>query len=599
MRREYRHRILLLWMSILGLVLLTACTKDDDGDKSLPMVKAQFNFSLPMRSASAQTRMSGDVVQEDGSQDHFRGLTDVNLFCYKEAPTQTTTKIGGIIDISSSDSEETTDVTTDYSMCQEINIPVTTKYFGFYARANDSPTTHQDKMKYGIVETVGMTKGRYQDNSSIRFRPVSICTSDAPLGGDSRGLALLALLNDLMSTTVNVAAPNDKWSTANNLYLNEAYKRMTQLKALSSNHVQLMLAAVNRMMYQLIEPDELLIPDDQGRKLAQAIVSKIASVCTAVPAADAATIELIDDYQNFPTNIGLPEGAARIEWNAEQGKFVVPDSHTYGSAINISKLTDYAYPMNLQYQVLSTILASDNLVIQSGSHYTNWENMLETGYAGARDHVEESTQSIAMVDQVQYAVGRMVLKTRISTDAVSDANNQYVDTDDGFTLKGYIIGGQREVDFDFKPVEGSDTYAIYDSYLSNGTSQEVAKGTFKNLDYILGLGTNSNQKINIALELVNDCADFQGADGVIAHGATFYLMAELDPNPNNDESAVLNKIFDRDYYTTVYLTITSLAKATYGLPNLDVPHPTLGVSVNLSWEEGLWFDDVVLSRYAE
>ena len=103
----------------------------------------------------------------------------------------------------------------------------------------------------------------------------------------------------------------------------------------------------------------------------------------------------------------------------------------------------------------------------------------------------------------------------------------------------------------------------------------------------------------MALELVNDCADFQGADGVIAHGATFYLMATLDPNPTNDASAVLNKIFDRDYYTTVYLTITSLAKATYGLPNLDVPHPTLGVSVNLSWEEGLWFDDVVLSRYAE
>ena len=40
--------------------------------------------------------------------------------------------------------------------------------------------------------------------------------------------------------------------------------------------------------------------------------------------------------------------------------------------------------------------------------------------------------------------------------------------------------------------------------------------------------------------------------------------------------------------------LKGLATATYGMPRLDVPKPTLGLSVNLSWGDGLWFDDVIL-----
>ena len=586
-------------MCLLGLILLAACSHDDDGDKPLELVKTQFNFSLPFKSAKlmARTRMDGTVVQNGGKEEDFRGMDDVRLLCYStgsEVPSIDDSKIGNIIEIQTDGNDVITDATEDdMSVCQEISIPVSTSYFGFYARAADAPTTHEEKMKYGVIETVGLGRKSYEDNSSVRFKPVPICTSDAPFGGSAVGQALLDMLNDLMSTTVSVAAPNDKWSTTEDIYLSEAYLRMTQLQALSSEHVQIMLAAINKIVnYEPPYPY-----DNKAVELGAAITAKIASYCTTVPTAEAATIELKETYQGFPGDIHLPAGAARIKWDAEQGKFVVPDSHAYGPNITVASLNDYVYPMNLQYQIFSDILASDNLVVNSEEdpgttqQYENWDDLIDKGYSGAAKEVRKTTQSVAMVKQVEYAVGRMALEVRISGDPVYDAKQKSVNVSNGFTLTGFVVGGQREVDYNFQPITGSKTYAIYDSYMT-GSPQPVKRHDWTDPSYILGMATEGDQKVNLALELVNLCDDFQGADGVIAHGTTFYLVAQLDPA--QDTSSSLNKVFDRDYATQVRLTIKSLASATYGLPNLDIPILSMGVSVNLTWEEGLWYEEVPL-----
>jgi hypothetical protein len=68
----------------------------------------------------------------------------------------------------------------------------------------------------------------------------------------------------------------------------------------------------------------------------------------------------------------------------------------------------------------------------------------------------------------------------------------------------------------------------------------------------------------------------------------------MNPQEGEGHSETLNQIFCKDHYTTVNITIKSLANATYGLPNLDIPRPTLGLSVNLGWGEGLFFDDTEL-----
>jgi hypothetical protein len=310
-----------------------------------------------------------------------------------------------------------------------------------------------------------------------------------------------------------------------------------------------MLAKVYKVVSQTPE-------GEPGRQLADAIKAKIASVCTTAPTPTSTMVLLQEAYQNFPTDIHLPMGAARIAWDETQKKFIVPDVQAYGKQMDIMSMNDYCYPMNLQYQVLSDIVASNTEVvlpvIEEGSTLPDqWQKLIDELYSGASKVVQPNTKSVAMKQQVNYAVGKLALKTRIATsDNMYDANGKLVDVSKGFTLKGYIIGGQREVDYNFQPVEGSPEYAIYDIGL-NGGPQHVQRHVYTDENFVLGLGTSPDKIIQVALELVNDGDDFQGADGVIVHGATFYLVANLSPKEGqNYTSGTIDQVFCRDRATT-------------------------------------------------
>ena len=685
MRKEMRHRKW-MWVGMVMLALMVACSPADDavskgtGTEDVPTVNAMFTFSFPSSIVTRHkktTRMTGEIVQEGAEAESFRGIDDVHMLCFDQYPTESSKKLGKEIELKTNEEtelDETAD--TDYSMAQEIRVPVGTSHFAFYARAADAPKTHEQKMHYGIIEAVGISANTYTDNSSIRFRPVPICPSIEPLGGSEKGKALLQLLNDLVNITGPEAAPNDKWATVGHLYLNEAYQQLTSLRTLSSFNVQLMLGYINQLAH-------MESVDGQGDQLAAKIVEKIASCCVqpteeeqeeaeaSDTPEDYAKITLLDQYQGFPDDIHLPAGAARIVWDEEEGRFRPPYGQDYGKGLVVESLNDYAYPMNLQYQVFSDILASDSLVLlekkteedpenpstepsdepgagdepsaggdePSGDDPSagddpseepaepaakTWNEMIDSLYTDAQPVVSPSTQSVAMVKQVQYAVGRLALRARIDRSATMyDAKGKTVEVKNGFTLKGYIVGGQREVDYDFQPVETSRFYAIYDTDLNEGTT-DIKRRSWSNDDhfnYILGLGTVPDQPIYLALELVNNCEAFQGADGVIAHGATFYLVGAMVPSEGDGYNAgSLDQIFNKDFATEVSLTIkggwpdkdgdgvpdpdlddegnpkplTGLATATYGMPDMQVPHPTVGVSVDLSWGEGLFFDDVEL-----
>ena len=608
-------------MAVLISLVLQGCSKEDAGgiDDSVETVNVRFVFSmLPQQTKKAKTRMSSDVVQQTGMD---RGIDDARMLCYKGYPTASSTKIGEMIEFKNHEDDIISSDTTssEVSEFRQVGVPVGTTHFGFYGTASGYSITHEDRMKYGVIEVEGLSRTSYHGNSGIRFKPVQICKSEADFGGSTAGAKLLALLNELMTVTSNEAAPNDRWETADDIYLSDSYKSIIELKTLSSHHVALMLAAVNKVVSHTPE-------GSPGRQLADAIKTKIASVCATAPTETSMTADLKEEYLGFPADIHLPVGAARITWDATQKKFIVPDVQAYGKQFDILSLNDYCYPMNLQYQVLSDIVASDSIVsMPTSSEETalseKWKNLIDSLYKGASTVVQQSTQSVAMKQQVNYAVGKLALKTRIATsDNMYDAKGKLVDVSNGFTLKGYIIGGQREVDYNFQPVAGSKEYAIYDTDL-NGGAQQVKRHYFTEENFILGLGTSSDKDIQIALELVNNGNDFQGADGVIMHGATFYLVANLAPKEGqNYISGSIDQVFCRDKATTVALTIEGgypdtdgdgkpdpglddygrvkplkgLATATYGMPRLDVPKPTLGLSVNLSWGDGLWFDDVIL-----
>ena len=618
------NRKIIIGMAMLLSLMLLGCAKEDSSseggnDAKVETVNVKFVFSkLPHQSQKASTRMTSDVVQETGLD---RGIEDVRVLCYNSYPTATSTKIGEMIEFNNHQDEiiASDSTGTEISEFREVGVPVGTTHFGFYGTATGSYNTHEGRMKYGVIEVAGLSKSSYQGNSGIRFKPVQICTSTADFGGSEVGPRLLTLLNELIAIPGTEPAPDDQWATAGSIYLNEAYQRLIELKTLSSQHVALILARVNRVVNQVPE-------GEPGRLLADAIMTKIASACETLPTDNTTMLDLKDTYQGFPADIHLPMGAARIAWDATTKQFFVPDVQQYGKQFDIQSMTDYCYPMNLQYQVLSDIVASDSLVTMPStgdetSVAEKWKNLIDSLYSGASSRVQNSTKSVAMKQQVNYAVGKMKLRTRIaSSDNMYDANGKLVDVSAGFTLKGYIIGGQREVDYNFQPVADSKEFAIYDCDL-NGGAQPVKRHVWTEENFVLGLGTASNKDIQVALELENNGSDFQGADGLIVHGATFYLVANLAPKEGQNYSAgSIDQVFSRDKATTVSLTIEGgyrdidgdgkpdpglddygrpnklkgLATATYGLPNLVEPKPTLGLSVNLSWEEGLWYEEIIL-----
>lgn len=618
------------WMSLVISLMLLGCAKDgtggaNGGDQQVEVVNVRFAFSMvpQHRSHKATTRMDSAIVNPTTLGD---GLEDARMLCFNGAPTANSKKIGEMIEFKnledeliSSDTISGENTSTEVSEFRQVGVPVGTTHFGFYGNAPAPSSTHEDRMKNGIIEVVGLSKSTYQGNSGVRFKPVQICKSAADFGGSAAGAKLLDLLNELMAVTSTEAAPYDRWETVEEINLYDAYHRLIELKTLSSQHVALMLAKVYMVVSQTPE-------GEPGRLLADAIKAKIASVCTTAPTPTSTMVDLKQEYQNFPNDIHLPMGAARIEWDDTQKKFFVPDVQAYGKQLDIASMNDYCYPMNLQYQVLSDILASDTEVampaIEGGSTLSEqWQELIDDLYSGASTMVEKNTKSVAMKQQVNYAVGKLALKTRIaSSDNMYDAKGKLVNVTNGFTLKGYIIGGQREVDYNFQPVAGSKEYAIYDTGL-NGGPQEVKRHVFTKENFVLGLGTSADKDIQVALELVNNGDDFQGADGVIVHGATFYLVANLIPKEGqNYTSGSIDQVFSRDKATTVALTIEGgypdtdgdgkpetgkdeygrpnplkgLATATYGLPNLEIPKPTVGLSVNLSWEDGLWYEEIIL-----
>ena len=602
----------------------------------VPTVLVKLTMALPQRivgtnSKNVPTRMTEDVVQEGQDAASFRGIDDVHMFCFTSYPTQTSDKTGSIIRLNALANDAIDETSEeDFTVNHNVLIPVGTTHFTFYGRAADAPQTHEERMHYGTMEVVGLSTATYNGNSGVRFRPVPICNSTESCGGSAKGQALLALLNDLIATQSNDPAPDNRWSTSGYIYLQESYKAISALKALSSFSVQYVLGEVWIILNKMK-------PGMPGYELATMLIQKIENSCATAPAPSDEQIVLQDTYQGFPADLHLPAGAARVTYNSGTGRFEEPAVQAYGKKLDIASTSDYVYPMNLQYQVISELVASDSLVLDeylesvareqagqgtngdnnpdgsSTGSYQGWRQLIDDIYADASPVVTPTTQSVAMVQQLQYAVGKLSLRASLESGTLYDANGKEVDVTNGFTLKGYIVGGQREVDYDFQPVEGSREYAIYDTDI-NGGPQLLKQSHWTPENYILGLSTPHDGNVYLAMELENNGEAFQGADGVIVHGATFYLVASMVPSEGTNYSAgYLDQIFRKDHSTTVSLKVmngwpdknndgvpdpdldeygnpkppTGLATATYGLPDITVPHSEFGFSVNLSWREGM------------
>ena len=586
-----RNRFLVM-MSIVGLSLsamFTACSSGRDAEDSTNVVyneegKAgvmpEFVISLP-RNVVGGTRMEGDIVQKLETSEQFRGIDNIRLIPFSGVPGSASTKLADIISLSSINALEKPG-SVNYKVYADQFVPIGTKYFLFYGKAVDNYvdeplTSMNDKFKYGVLKYNGLTESEFSTASSVNFSLEQINASLEQQQDNAVGRAIIQLMSRLANVTVSGDAPENAWSTTTHTVLAALYKNFIGTTVYSSNCLALML---DKIYFGLDHVEST----DPARPLANKIRSMIQEACVSGYEPIANTpVKLISDYSGYPANIGLPDGAARCRWNATglQANMFVDMTANYTLGFKV-KPTDYCYPAALWYHVSTPVRTSTKIESGNYSDQTSWDNVINTVYDETNNEVLTGTRSVALVDPVQYAVGR--LDTRIQMESggtIYDGDGQAVDFGDGYTLKGLLLGGQNSVNYAFEST-GNENFCIYDRVMaaSNLTFKPGAPTTTPN--HTLALETKTNQKIFAALELVNNGQAFKGADGIIPAGGIFYMTVSLDPTTaGNYDPNKLNKIIMKDHKTKLTVNIkkgsTKPDRNGDGVPDVYIFDPTTGL----------------------
>lgn len=356
------------------------------------------------------------------------------------------------------------------------------------------------------------------------------------------------------------------------------------------------------------------------------------------------------DMGKFPEQFELPQGSTHIKFNDDKKTFYyVTDYNSSAVGGGTFTVDDYYYPAELCYFGNSPLRVSDTEHVVS--HYpesvSKWNSEDATSWSSdwSVGHVQSSTRSVAMKNDINY--GTSLLKTTISYGAatlmdnnaaiqlrdygVTEANKEIAVTSTSFKLVGVIVGDQwPKVGWDFLPKTTPSTgYRkgyIYDNQIqgnggipTTGTSTPTYTLVFDNYqDMTETDATNKQSKVYVALEFENNTGmDFFGKDNLIANGSHFYLIGELDPSSktapdkpayhalppytfagsySGDATKTVPRVFIQDHMTTANFKIgvNSLKYAYLTVPDLRSSSVTLGLSVDLKWETGIVFDDILL-----
>ena len=602
LRLKYRPYVSAI--ALTGAVSFSACSSGDEivnnpnFNPADNTVKTEFAISLPNNVVGA-TRQTGSIVQLSEDLGGFRGMDDIKLLPFNiSSVSGSSVKYGSIISL---DKIETGGLgaKNNTKVYSNTTIPVGTTHFLFYGKAIE---TVQNNFINGALNVAGLTENDFTTVNGISFSPKQIVSSETAYAGSEKGQSLVILLNTVAEAK---DASGNKWSASTNTILNEAYTNLKRLTSGSTICVQAALEDLYNMLENL--PSGTSTADVDMATAVKSAITTGESGRTNVYDAGTKTLTLNSFYTEnggYPSDVNLPDGAARITTNTE-GKFVAAYEMNYGG-LNVPHLTDYVYPANLQYFVSSGLRVSEE--IQSGKYpERTWTECLNL-YGDRNGTVTSSTQSIAIQNSIEYGVGRLDLQVKLADDPSTatfyDSKGEAITIPTtGFKLTGVLIGNQKAVNWDFTQNETAHSYTIYDKVMNTDiyAKDMNASGT----NYTLCLQTKDDESVYVALEFSNEGGqEFKGADGVIPVGGKFYLTGELkvsssDTNYGTGVSQT-KSVFKQDFKTTAVFTISKgsdnpggsdygngFGKATNGLPDLGTPQVELGLSVDLSWKPGL------------
>lgn len=530
---------------LAGATGFYSCSNDDIVDQGTvnptfdgESVKTQFAINIP---AGKSTRLGQDIVQGQ-EQPLFRGMENIKLIPFKTTPADggvglTPISLGAIL-------TDELGAGTNAKVYYDVPIEIDVNNFLFYgeAKVDNGGSKENGSLKATISETV----------NNIKFELEQI-SKDAT--SNSQATTLINALNSV----AGVQDGSGKLWSASTSDLKKYYNTLLRLKAGSATSIRLALTDLKEGINKVTATGE--------EDLKAAIITAI----------DQALSDITD--VTYPRNINLPDGAAQVQWVTDRFEYI--NSKNVGT-LSYTAMENFVYPTSLYYWVNTPIKCSNEA--QADNYTTDWNACLGLYDDGAS--VTSSTLSVALEKSIQYAVGRMDIAARFNAANVSDnlGATVNVNNEGGINLKGILIGGQKNLKWDFNtPVTEPDVeYTVYDAAI---TSTPITEASISAVQaYSLALQSAQGTEVRFALELENNTGvAFTGKEGIVPNGSRFYLVGKLTPVSGTAD----NRVFYQDYITYAKVTINSLENAYNCIPDLKNPKLELGLSVDLTWEKGL------------
>lgn len=369
-----------------------------------------------------------------------------------------------------------------------------------------------------------------------------------------------------------------------------------------------------------------------------------------------------EEMRKFPRCYGLPLGAAQLAYQVPtavteppvDGGEVVKEGSTvisqfvyhYTNQPFVTDMTNttpsfepthYVYPAELGYFVNSPLRVNDtaidgnNLDTLFPNGTANWDNTSNWTGGWSQGAVTSSTNSIAVVKNINYGVAMLKTTVTAGTATTLPDNRDVLKVNEsaqniavsGLKLTGILIGGQSQsVDWQYLPKGTDNTYVVYDNAVGefNATSKSYGgiqlNGTDANYTIVFDNYTTetTQHSVRFALEFLNDGEqDFWGKDNLIRKGGTFYLQGEMKLgdasgsvtwdanyqvpplNQSTGASTQTDRVFIQDHMTVANITLgpNALKQAVVTVPDLRTSETSLGLSVDLSWQNGLTFSPII------
>lgn len=598
----------MLLASAAGMVSCSSDSIEPTGGPGVTgqVVKTQFYINIPYKgdNGSASTRMTDVNTQNTGNNSaNFLGMVNTQMYAFKGEPgfTGNTTSVKAI---SIGNAAEAASKDEWRSVYRDIAIPVGTKNLLLYARANKN--SKSDFQAGSLSNPYESTTTDATELSALNFALTEIENTKV---FSTEGADILTALNLVANTSVTKPGTTTpvKWSeidnsdlgTANERQaLKERYKKFIALTSGSAKSAQLLIENLKNVINgsSSLEPEQLM-------------ANKIVDNCTQ------ALSNLVNSpANNFPRNLNLPDGVAKVKWNDINNAFEYVNVNSTVSTGNLIDYTTITYPSELAYYVSSPVKVSDNEItaVKDLPKYDKWIGNT-ADWTGYGDAVESSTRFVALQKPVLYGVASLKSTVKCVSNTLIDnakdkgqyeSDNSITVDDNSFPITGILIGGQpKQVGWNFEAANTVTTnefkYTIYDSDMNKGTNLTAVVTGTPEPNYTLVLDNKDNSatsqnKVYITIELENNASDFFGADGLIPKGSKFYMVGELDPKATSGitqpTGETLDHVFVKDHTTIANFTIKNLKKAYNHIPDMRSSKINVGLAVDLSWKTGITFD---------